>query len=167
MLTFRRSFNAIIEGGSQGNWRDLNYKVARIKIPKEAYSLYDDTYKYVLYGKTEKFDDIKKSEHKEGGLEINLNSLTFSKGLIIPFKEGDVILERPRSVCMKDGRIYIEEGMLKDEDYLEALSYVLDTANKVFNKRSFSKIYRKFNHAGWTSVLQPWASPQPNKKKRL
>ncbi len=51
-------------------------------------------------------------------------------------------IERPRTVCLEDGRIFVEEKMLEDKAYLKTLPEIIGFAGMMFGKKE-SDLYEK------------------------
>jgi len=138
----RKDFDAVVEGTYHDEWNKLNYKITQLEIPENTEVLNDGTYKYKLHGRTEDFENVQRAHGETGNLETKIDFLGFCEGVVLPYGGGiPNILERPRAVCMRDGRIYVEEHMTTDESYVEAVSSVVKTAGEIFRERKFSKLY--------------------------
>jgi len=127
-----KKFNVFIEGTYQDEWKRLNYKMAQIKVPKNTTVLNDGIYKYKLYGKTDNFEDIQKADEGVENLETKIDSLGVCKGIVL--QHGGLLphLERPRAVCMRDGRLYVDEHMIKDKAYVGSIQKILKKAGEIF-----------------------------------
>ncbi len=138
----RKDFNAVVEGTYHDDWRNLNYKITQIEVPEDTAVLNDGTYKYKLHGRTEDSENIQRANGEAGNLEAKIEFIGFCEGIVLPYRGGiPNILERPRAVCMRDGRIYVEEHMATDESYVNAVSSVVKTAGEIFGKKKFSELY--------------------------
>lgn len=136
-------FNAVIEGAYHGEWNTLNYKVTQIDISENTAVLNDGSYRFRLYGKTGNFENMQEVR-ETGDLEADINNLTFHEGVTLPHHGGiPNILERPRAICMQDGRVYVDEKMIKKPEYLQALPYIIKTAGEIFNSDEVSDLYKK------------------------
>jgi len=140
----RKDFNAVVEGTYHDDWRNLNYKIAQIVVPEDTAVLNDGKYKYKLHGRTDDFENIQRVNGEAGDLEAKIDFLGFCEGVVLPYKGGiPNILERPRAVCMRDGRIYVDEHMVTDESYVNAVSSVVKTAGEIFGEKKFSELYNQ------------------------
>lgn len=136
-------FNAVIEGTYHDEWSTLNYKLARLQVPENAAVLNDGTYKYQLHGKTADFKNLQKAAG-ESSLEAKIEFIGFCNGVVLPYMGGiPCILERPRTVCMKDGRIFVDEHMSTDKLYMDAMTSIMGSAGKIFQDKKFSDLYNK------------------------
>ena len=124
----RKEFNAVIEGTYHDNWSNLNYKITQIEVPENTAVLNDGTYKYKLHGRTDDFENVQRVNGEAGDLEAKIDFLGF-------------ILERPRTVCMRDGRIFVDDHMITNKAYLDAVSSVVKTAGEIFGEKKFSELY--------------------------
>jgi len=125
-------FNAVIEGAYHDLWTDLNYKIAQLEVPEEVSVLNDSTYRYLLYGKTDDFENIKTDSNADG-LERKIDFLGFCEGVVLPYMGGiPNLLERPRAVCLRDGRIFVDEHMLTNSAYLKAIPSIVKAAGELF-----------------------------------
>ena len=140
----RKDFNAVIEGTYHDDWSNLNYKIIQLDIPENIAILCDGTYKYKLYGRTQDFADVTKVNGAAGDLETKIDFLGFCEGVVFPYGRGiPNILERPRTVCMRDGRIFIDDQMITDQTYLDTVLAVVKTAGKIFSDKRFSELYEE------------------------
>ena len=136
-------FNAVIEGTYHDEWTTLNYKLTNLTIPENVGIIKDGTYKYDFFGKTQDFNSIARGQ-QVGSLEIKIGSLSFGSGIVLPFRGGiPNILERPRAISFKDGRIFIEEHMVADEKYAGTVQQILQTARRLFEDRETNENYKK------------------------
>lgn len=71
--------------------------------------------------KTDNFESIQKVEIEGSEKEIDFVGFLCSW-----------FLERPRTICTLDGRIFVEEEMLKDDQYVKALPEIVKTSKKIF-----------------------------------
>ena len=142
------TFNIVVEGTESDDWKTLNYKVANIPygVEEDAVLISDGVYRYGLYGKTEDFKTVKRQKPEEvGELEIKLEDfLGFSPGVVLPFRGGAAvnILGRPRAICTRDGRVFIDDGMMKDREYLKVLPKIVESAKEIFESEQIATIYR-------------------------
>lgn len=112
-------FNAVIEGTNQDEWSSLQYVTRRIKIPSNTTVVNDENYQFCLYGRTSDFQTVKPIRESTETLETKISPLVFT-------------LERPRAICTRDGRIYVDRMMLKDKAYICALDTIVQTAKEIF-----------------------------------
>jgi len=138
----RKDFNVVVEGTYHDDWINLNYKIAQIDVSEDTAVLNDGIYKYKLHGRTDDFENIQRTNDEAGDLEAKIGFLGFCEGVVLPYSGGiPNFLERPRAVCMRDGRIYVDEHMATDESYVNAISLVVKTAGEIFREKKFSKLY--------------------------
>jgi hypothetical protein len=146
----RKDFNAVIEGTYHGELRNLNYKLVQLQIPEDAAILNDGIYRYKLHGKTEDFESIQKVNDGVGGLEVTIDFLGFCEGVVLPYKGGILkILEIPRTVCMRDGKVFIGEHMSMDKTYLDVFSSIVKTAGEIFRDKRFIELYNNLLFLKW------------------
>ncbi len=140
-------FNAVIEGTYHDEWSNLNYKIALLGVSEGVALLNDSIYKYKFYGITEDFQKIQKINYEIGNLETKIDFLGFCDGVALPYFGGiPNILERPRTVCTKDGRVFIEEHMLSDKAYLETVPSIIKNVGEIFNdKELLENIFELYN----------------------
>ena len=136
------SFNAVIEGVHQ-NKQGLHYKITQLQVPEDTVVLNDGVYKYQLYGKTEDFRRIQSCEVKD--LEATIGFLGSYPGMILLHKGGITgVLNRPRVVFMRDGRIFIEDSMREDSRYLEKLhKEIISKVGGIFENDEHFKLYNR------------------------
>ena len=144
-LTKRKNdFNAVVEGTYHDQWITLNFKITRIEIPENTAVLNDGVYKYRLHGRTDDFEHVQRVNGESGDLEAKINFLGLYEGFVLPYKGGILnILERPRTVCMRDGRVYIDEDMAIDKFYLSAVPSIVKAAGEMFGKEALSELYKQ------------------------
>ena len=146
----KKNFNAIIEGTEYDDWRSLKFKITYIEVPENTGVINDNTYKYLFYGKTENFHDVKKEENRNS-LETKVGSFAFCQGV-------PAILGRPRSLIMRDGRVFIDSDMMAREDYLKAIEDVLEDAKEFFESKEAAKVYKKsLKHPFSLRLVAPYA----------
>ncbi|MBI2110464.1 hypothetical protein HYT51_01665 [Candidatus Woesearchaeota archaeon] len=144
----RKNFNAVVEGTYHDEWRNLNYKLTQIEVPEDTAVLNDGIYKYKLHGRTGDFKNVQIVNGESGGLETKIDFLGFCEGVVLPYDGGiPNILERPRAVCMRDGRIYVDEHLATYESYVDAISSVVKTAGEIFREKKFSELYDRFTRS--------------------
>ncbi|PIN81279.1 hypothetical protein COV11_02265 [Candidatus Woesearchaeota archaeon CG10_big_fil_rev_8_21_14_0_10_30_7] len=145
----KKSFNAVVEGTAQDDWMTLNYKLTRIEVPENVVVLNDGVYKYKLHGRTEDFENVQVTNAEAGDLEAKINFLGFCEGVVLPYCGGiSNFLQRPRAICMRDGRVYIDENMATDDSYVNAVSLVVKTAGEIFSEQKLSKLYSQVASKG-------------------
>lgn len=74
-----------------------------------------------------------------------MNFLGFCDGLILPpsgiFPN---FLERPRALILRDGRIFIDDHMINDQRYVEALEKIaLENAGLIFSDPKYESLYQE------------------------
>lgn len=111
---------AVIEGTFHDEWRNLQYKLSELSIPEGTTVVNDGVYDYIFYGRSEDFQTVQIVESSE-------SPVLTTKSLI---SSDDVILERPRAVYTKDGRVFVEKNMLSDAAYLETIPEMLYTTRE-------------------------------------
>jgi hypothetical protein len=134
-------FNAIIEGTEQDEWRLFYFKLAHVEVQERVARINDRVYRYELHGKTKDYSHIENAE-SQPGLEAKVDFLGFCPGVVLRSSPVQV-LGRPRTVCMRDGRIFIDEHMKEDSQYVEALVKSLEDMGKMFNDKRTDEWYRK------------------------
>ena len=135
-----KEFNAVIEGTYFDNWYSFNYKIALLEIPAETSVLDDNIYKYKRYGKTNDFQNIQEVDRESNNLETKIGFLGFCDGIVLPYIGGiPNVLERPRTVCLRDGRIFIEDHMLTDKAYIDRISLIVKSIGEIFSDKELPK----------------------------
>ena len=139
------SFNAVIEGSFQEGWKTLHYKIAELQIPTDTNLLNDGQYQYRLFGRTEDFQTIIQFSGKGNILETRLESLSYCNGIILPIESSvlEYDLERPRAVCMRDGRIFVDNDMLDDKLYLDAFQKIVKNCGEIFQSEEYLDLRKK------------------------
>lgn len=139
------TFNAVIEGVYQNKGQELHYKIIQLQVPEGTLVLNDGVYRYKLYGKTEDFRRIQSCEVK--GLEATIGSLGSYPGIILLYKGGITgVLNRPRGVFMRDGRIFIEDSTREDKGYIEKLhKKIISGVGGIFENEEYSKWFNRYS----------------------
>lgn len=136
----QQGFNVIVEGSYSGVTKDAGLKIMRFEVHEDAASINDGEYRYVFYGKTDDFENIKKVPSEVSGLEVKINPLSSILGIVLEART--VFLPRPRTVYIRDGRIFVEEYMRNEESYMSAVvPSTLTFAGKVFANRETAEIF--------------------------
>jgi hypothetical protein len=118
-------FNAVIEGTFHDDWRNFHYKLARLDVPTGTTVINDGVYKYRFH-LTSSDGRIIDRTRPPGSVEATTDFLGFCPGVVLPYRGGTFSnhLERPRTVIMGDGRMFIEREMGKDVDYVKVAEEV-------------------------------------------
>jgi len=135
---FEEGFNVVIEGTYCENWKQLHYKPASLNVPEGMGVLTDGTCEYILYGITD-FKEIKKADIGTEALQVQ--NVVLRQG-------ASGIIETLRTVCMMDGRVYVERDMLKDGEYLEALNSMVKKFREMFGDKELHRSYKKAVKSG-------------------
>ena len=116
-----KDFNAVVEGIFPFQTEESYFRLLNLIVSENVGSLNDGKNRYVLFGKVDSFRYFEYSQRVESDdsdLEISVNfgsegllfdSFGFRRGVVYPnfvVLVTDVI-EIPRTVCMRDGRIYV------------------------------------------------------------
>jgi hypothetical protein len=133
-------FNAVIEGSYHDDWNHHHAKLAQLDVPDDVQRLNDGVYKYALYGR---YDNNSLLELKPGDLEKEIGFLGFCNGVMLPVHQGlsSRVLERPRSFLLRDGRVFVEEHMLDDQEYMKILSQLLQQTYELFDRKDVAACY--------------------------
>jgi hypothetical protein len=136
----RRLFNAVIEGGFHDDWCTLHYKILALNVDAES-SIGDGVYHYPLYGKTQDFASL---ELAASQVRMKIPFLAFHKGVLLPYRGGPFpfLLERPRSVFLDDGRVFVEERMLPDSNYMSVLPKAMGDAKTLFENEQLHALFQ-------------------------
>ncbi|MEK6926781.1 MAG: hypothetical protein AABW50_05900 [Nanoarchaeota archaeon] len=145
---FKKRSNAVIEGTDHESWSDLQYMALPLKISKDVSLINDGNYRFLFYGKANDFENVDRVDDKSR-LEVKIDSLFFPNECIAIDENGKAVygnnsdsfeidataiaLERPRSIVLKDGRIFIEEDMLKKDSYLKVVPSIIKMSKKIFD----------------------------------
>ncbi|MFH0831245.1 MAG: hypothetical protein V1886_00025 [archaeon] len=112
--------NAIVEGTYRDEWHRLRFLTTRLNIDKETSVLGEYSYTYQLYGRTKDFEEIQTG--KEYGKQQQIGSFVFR-------------MERPRTIVLKDGRVFVDEVMMKEQGYVNnCVPIILKQAKNIFKK---------------------------------
>ena len=125
-LKEKDEISAVIEGGYQDDWGTFHYQgTTLLQVPQNINSINDNAEGiYKLYATTKDFKTFELVQVVQEGLEAKLEILPF-----LPLNRIDI----PRTVFTKDGRIFINKTMLKDEAYLKWLPEIMGYACQMFN----------------------------------
>ncbi len=134
--------DTVVEGTYHDDWRKLHLKLVHLEVPEDVRTVKDGTYIYVLYGITEDFKTVQQRSAETTG-EVEVESLAFCKGVI---NTGGRVLERPRSLVTRDGRVYVDESIRTSQKwYEESLDMIVETAGKIFGDEKYNELYAKAN----------------------
>lgn len=121
--------NLFAEGSYLRDRRTLYYLLTNIPFPEGVAVIVtvidDKVHRYQLYGRTEDFQTIQRVDGEVGDLEVKIEFLSLGEGLT----------ERPRLICMRDGRIFVNEDVAKDKHYLGVIPSVVETAGEMFREK--------------------------------
>jgi hypothetical protein len=139
-----QEFNTIIEGSYHDNWKNFHHKLSYIDVPNNTTAIDDGENVYPLYGVTRDFHTTQMVK-SVGELELKTDSLSLSKGVVLSSQGGPFvnILEEPRTICLRDGRIFVGSTMLMEEGYIEWIPRIVESAGEMFKEERLSIIYKK------------------------
>ena len=116
-----RNLNAVIEGTSHYNLGRPLFKLANLEIPENVFLIYDTSFKFHLYGATKDFKEIERANLNVGTFK-RVDELSVCSGIVLPYRgEFKSLLENPRTVLLRDGRIFVKEGMKRNSEYMGLL----------------------------------------------
>ncbi|MEA2003645.1 MAG: hypothetical protein U9O53_01655 [archaeon] len=129
----------------------MNYKITSLEVPEETEIINDGSYRYLLYGTTDDFYSFKLADRSYGAgqeksdAEMEAESLSLSKGIVLPYRGSvSIVLDRSRAVCTKDGRIFVEEGMINDKKYLDAIGLLIEDVRETFEDPKLVELYKEY-----------------------
>jgi len=143
-LNGKLKFDAVVEGISC-NFRESScYKLVLLNIPEKVEILNDGVYNYDLHYKAEDFRIVRDLFPDEviRGLEARVNFLGLCEGIIFSINRRSFgrMLDRPRAVFMRNGRIYIERSLRHDEAYLKGkVPSIIGVVRRIFESPNYSK----------------------------
>ena len=119
----KEEVNALVEGTYPDEWDTLQYKF--VVLPLKAASVINDgSYNYILYGITPDFRKVIPFNTDVGDLEVQVEDL----GCIGKYNP----IDRVRALILNDGRIFIDQYMSKDQEYVGRLLDLLKYAREEF-----------------------------------
>ena len=107
-----------------GGWRDFHYKLVQLDVPLEDGMISDGTYLF-------------------RSLDINVSGQVFKNNGLLGWRAGVLVhdpgasmplLERPRMICFADGRMFVEERMREDGEYMRCVPGIVEQANKIWKQ---------------------------------
>ena len=134
------TFNAVIEGIYEADRERAGFKLVHVEVQENATHIFDGAYSFALRAADQQEDE------KQPKLEVIVESLTFCKGLIIPWAQGGIksVLKRPRMVCLDDKRVFVESNVItKDQQYQRGIKGLIQGAQYIFRGTSFQLLYAK------------------------
>ncbi len=144
-----QAFNAIIEGTFADDWSNFHHKLASLDIPAGIRMLSEGQEgrytHYVLYGIILPNRDPYKVIMETSPAEI-VKPLSDLEGIVLPYAGGSFphVLDRPRAVYLRDGRVFVECDMLKNDEYLDAIlsSKEVERVTREFCDPNLEDLYR-------------------------
>ena len=140
----KKIFNAVLEGCYHDNSGAWNFKLLNILVPVRSETILDDEYSYGLYRELDDSDKADEIRRSSTDLEHRIACLRFCKGIVL-LSSGEVsdsgLLERPRSLYLGDGRIYVERGISNDRFYLERIPKLLSYSKTILGDKGIQKKY--------------------------
>lgn len=136
------TFNAVIEGMYKDvSGEKAGFKLARLDIPDNTPCLSDGMHRFVKFTSGQQ---QKNGVTEQSNLETVIESLTSCRGVIIPKKTGEVnvVMDKPRMIYMRDGRVFLEEKtFLENDSYKRTLKDHVQGLNIIFKEVSFNHVY--------------------------
>lgn len=117
---------AVIEGTFHDEVCKYHLKLASLIIPEGVSVVNDGIYSYRIFGKATDFKNIKEVKY-EGSKQTEIKPLIFA---------GGAVLEKPRMLCLEDGRIFVEEtiGVLSKDYLSNIVPFVVENAGRIFQE---------------------------------
>lgn len=135
------TFNAVIEGVYRvDSGEKAGFKLTCLDIPENILHISDGVYKFVRYNG----DARKNNVSDQPNLETVVELLASCRGVILPKKTGEVnvVMDKPRMIYMRDGRVFLEEKtFLEDDSYKRTLKDHVQGLNIIFKDVSFNHVY--------------------------
>lgn len=151
----QKNFNAIIEGSYQDD-PGFHFKLAQLEIPAGTTVIHDGSYTYNYYEPDSDFQPVPKTKGKRGkkktppreegkDLEAMVETLSLCAGPVLGERDcfTDSLLERPRTICFRDGRMYVDQEYAAIPKYMALLPRVLSAAWKIFNDEKYERFYEQ------------------------
>lgn len=156
----QKNFNVIIEGSYHDD-PGLHFKLAHLDIPEGTAVIHDGSYTYNYYEPDSDFRPVplqpvqktagkrgkKKTPPKEEGedLEATVEQLSRCAGPVLGERDcfTSSLLERPRTICFRDGRMYVNQEYAAIPEYVALLPKVLSAAWKIFNDEKYERFYEQ------------------------
>lgn len=166
-----REFDAVVEGCYPEDWSDY-YKILKLELPKKSHYkgiwrslayLEDHDFKYELFGYTDGYEIIERIDRVNGDLKAEIDSISdwdglvySTEGLLVTSENGSdgeepvQELDKPRSIILDDGRIYLNRSMLSNNAYIRHLagftpesSRILKSAKMLFDDEEVGVKFRE------------------------
>ncbi len=126
LINTDKPYKAVIEGTFHDETCNYHLKLASLIIPEGINVVSDGVYNYRLFGRAADFKEVKEVKY-EGIEQAKIKPLIFAGGAII---------EKPRMVCLDDGRIFVEENIgILSKDYLSNIvPFVVENSGRIFQE---------------------------------
>ncbi len=151
----QKNFNVIIEGSYHDD-PGLHFKLAHLDIPEGTAVIHDGSYTYKCYEPDSDFQPVQKTAGKKGkkktppreegeDLEATVEQLSLCAGPVLweEYRLTPSLLERPRTICFRDGRMYVDQDYAAIPEYVALLPKVLSAAWKIFNDEKYERFYEQ------------------------
>ncbi len=129
-------FNALLEGSYHDDWQHSYFKLINLNVPPDISTIKDVSYKFSIH-------ESANSEYKE--LVID-GPIGWIDGKILK-KSGNSLLEnlleRPRLICLSDGRKFINLDMLDQKWYKKIIPDIIETSVQIFEIIKLNSLVKK------------------------
>ena len=154
LRTEHATFNAVVGGLCSRDLTDQRHMMTRIPVPEQALALFDDWEVFVLYATTKDFRNLTYLDLPPDAEKVAIRFSGFtSRGALLdrelsvtktsPLPGDGRKIKRPMSICLRDGRIYIDEKMFRHREYMELIPDIVRAAGQIFEDRELSAYYGK------------------------
>ena len=135
-------FNAVAEGSFHDVWLEDYFKLLFLNIPEGVGILDDGIYEYFLVD----FENRKTCR----GKRQNVGSpVSLMPGVVRPEHDKRLVflLERPRTIVLKDKRIFVERNMLDDGEYAGRIKEIVCSINNIYFGAGYENANERYKSA--------------------
>lgn len=115
--------NAVLEGAHHDEWHSFTYTGVEVDIPENVATVNIESYTFGLYGVTKDFKKVERVISNQEGAESN-----------IKYSNSNAFGLRPRSMYLRDGRVFVEKNMQNQTEYMRDISDVSEFVGEILDE---------------------------------
>ena len=141
------NLNAVVEGNSHYNLKIPLFKLVNLEIPENVFLIDDTSRRFNFYGVTNDFKKIERRDLDVGTFK-RVDRLSLCPGIVLPYRgEFKSLLENPRTVILKDGRVFVENGIRRNLEYMRLLhGEIISEAGEALSAETIGFVMRAISY---------------------